>query len=397
MPEVGCEHVAGCGTDDASVAPMAGHAMRWPRLSRLCNALIVATAALAALMPATAGAESAASSASSASSVSVASTASAEPAYGLELEGFDYPFPVQRFAFTSQRQSVQMAYIDLKPATPNGHAVVLLHGKNFCAATWEGTLRELQQQGYRVIAPDQIGFCKSSKPDAYQYSFQQLAHNTKALLETLGISKAIFIGHSTGGMLATRHALMFPEAVEQLVLVNPIGLEDWKAEGVPALSIDQWHAREQQVSAERIRNYERNTYYAGEWRPEYERWVQMLAGMYRGPGRATVAWHSALLYDMIFTQPVLYEFQRLSVPVLLMIGEKDNTAIGKDIAPAAVKARLGNYPALARRTAAAIPGAKLVLFPELGHAPQIQDPQRFHRALLEALSSGLPSKKETKP
>ncbi len=354
--------------------------------------LVLAIALLACLAPAME-----AMAASDAAINSAANADAADPAYGAELEGFDYPFQVQRFAFTSQRQPVQMAYIDLKPATPNGHAVVLLHGKNFCAATWEGTLRALQQQGYRVIAPDQIGFCKSSKPAAYQYSFQQLAHNTKALLESLGISKAIFIGHSTGGMLATRHALMFPEAVEQLVLVNPIGLEDWKAEGVPALSIDQWHAREQQVNAERIRNYERNTYYAGEWRPEYERWVQMLAGMYRGPGRATVAWHSALLYDMIFTQPVLYEFHQLSMPVLLIFGEKDNTAIGKDIAPPAVKARLGNYPALARRTAAAIPGAQLVLFPELGHAPQIQDPQRFHRALLEALSSGLRSKKETKP
>ncbi len=314
----------------------------------------------------------------------------AEPAYGAELEGFDYPFPVQRHAFTSQRQTVQMAYLDLKPAAPvqpNGRTVVLLHGKNFCAATWEGTLRILQQQGFRVIAPDQIGFCKSSKPAAYQYSFQQLAHNTKALLDTLGVKRAIVIGHSTGGMLATRYALMFPDAVEQLVMVNPIGLEDWKAEGVPSLSIDQWHARELQVTAERIRNYERATYYAGQWRPEYETWVQMLAGMFRGPGRDTVAWHSALLYDMIFTQPVLYEFGKITVPTLLLFGEQDNTAIGKDIAPAAVKARLGDYPALARKTVAAIPGARLVLFPELGHAPQIQDPQRFHRALLEGLQA----------
>lgn len=312
----------------------------------------------------------------------------AEASYGAELEGFDYPFPVQRYAFTSQRQAVQMAYLDLKPEAtvqPNGRTVVLLHGKNFCAATWEGTMRFLQQQGFRVIAPDQIGFCKSSKPAAYQYSFQQLAHNTKALLDALGIRKAVVIGHSTGGMLATRYALMFPDAAEQLVMVNPIGLEDWKAEGVPALSIDQWYARELQVTAERIRNYERATYYAGQWRPEYETWVQMLAGMFRGPGRDTVAWHSALLYDMIFTQPVLHEFGRLSMPTLLLFGEQDNTAIGKDLAPPAVKAKLGNYPALARKTAAAIPGARLVLFPELGHAPQIQDPQRFHRALLEGL------------
>ncbi len=308
-----------------------------------------------------------------------------EPAYGPELEGFDYPAPVQRFRFESQRQPVQMAYLDLRPAQPNGRTAVLLHGKNFCAATWEGSLRVLQQQGYRVIAPDQIGFCKSSKPDAYQYSFQQLAFNTKALLDSLGIRRFTVIGHSTGGMLATRMALMFPAQVEQLVMVNPIGLEDWKAEGVPALSVDQWHARELKVTAERIRNYERTTYYVNEWRPEYERWVQMLAGMFRGPGRETVAWHSALLYDMIYTQPVIHEFGQLAVPVLLLVGEKDNTAIGKDFAPPDVKSRLGDYPRLARRAARTIPGTHLILFPDLGHAPQMQAPERFHRALLDGL------------
>jgi pimeloyl-ACP methyl ester carboxylesterase len=88
---------------------------------------------------------------------------------------------------------------------------------------------------------------------------------------------------------------------------------------------------------------------------------------------------------MIFTQPVLYEFGKIKVPTLLLFGEKDNTAIGKDISPPEVKARLGDYPKLARSTAAAIPGSQLVLFPELGHAPQMQDPERFHAALLEGL------------
>jgi pimeloyl-ACP methyl ester carboxylesterase len=307
------------------------------------------------------------------------------PAYGPELEGFDYPLPVQRFVFQSQRQQVQMAYLDAQPERANGRTIVLLHGKNFCAATWEGTMRFLQSNGFRVIVPDQIGFCKSSKPAAYQYTFQQLAHNTKALLDSLGVQRFTVMGHSTGGMLATRIALMFPQQVEQLVMVNPIGLEDWKAEGVPSLSLDQWHAREKQVTAERIRNYERVTYYVNEWRPEYERWVQMIAGMFRGPGRELVAWHSALTYDMIFTQPVVYEFPQLRVPTLLLFGERDGTAIGKDISPPEVKARLGDYPKLARLTAAAIPGAKLVLFPELGHAPQMQDPERFHAELLRGL------------
>ena len=104
------------------------------------------------------------------------------PAYGPELEGFDYPFPVERFSFTSERQSLQMAYLDVKPDHPNGRTVVLLHGKNFCSATWEPTIKDLVAAGYRVVAPDQIGFCKSSKPVVYQFTFRELAGNTHALL-----------------------------------------------------------------------------------------------------------------------------------------------------------------------------------------------------------------------
>lgn len=61
--------------------------------------------------------------------------------YVAELEGFDYPYPVATFNFASQRQSLHMSYMDVAPATPNGRTVVLLHGKNFCAATWEETIK----------------------------------------------------------------------------------------------------------------------------------------------------------------------------------------------------------------------------------------------------------------
>jgi pimeloyl-ACP methyl ester carboxylesterase len=307
------------------------------------------------------------------------------PAYGPELEGFDYPWPVQHFPFTSQGESLHMAYMDVKPAQPNGRTVVLLHGKNFCAATWQTTITTLNEAGYRVIAPDQIGFCKSSKPAHYQFSFHQLAANTRMLLSSLGVGRATVIGHSTGGMLAIRYALLYPDDVDQLVLVDPIGLEDWKAKGVPWQSVDAWYQQELQTTAERIRDYERSTYYAGSWDPSYERWVQMLAGLYRGDGRNIVAWNSALLYDMIYTQPVVYELGQLTMPVLLIIGDKDTTAIGKNLAPPAIRQTLGNYPALGKAAVAQIPHARLIEFPDLGHAPQIQAPDVFHKALLDGM------------
>src|ERR1700722_8123597 len=55
-------------------------------------------------------------------------------AYGPELEGFAYPWPVSTYAFTSQGEKLRMAYMDVKPAgTPNGRTAVLFHGKNFFA------------------------------------------------------------------------------------------------------------------------------------------------------------------------------------------------------------------------------------------------------------------------
>ena len=314
-------------------------------------------------------------------------TAARAGEYGPELQGFDYAFPVHEYRFTSQGQDLVMAYGDVAPTrastgAANGQTVVLLHGKNFCAGTWEGTVATLTQAGYRVIAPDQVGFCKSSKPASYQFSFQQLARNTRALLQSLGVEHAIMLGHSTGGMLAIRYALMYPDATDRLVLVDPIGLEDWKARGVPSISVDDWYARELKTNADSIRAYEQQTYYAGQWRPGYDRWVDMLAGMNAGPGKAAVAWDSALLYDMIYTEPVVYELGLIQPRTLLMVGDKDTTAIGKDLAPPSVRPTLGNYPVLAQQAAAAIPHATLIRFAAAGHAPQLSDPAAFHSNLL---------------
>jgi len=88
---------------------------------------------------------------------------------------------------------------------------------------------------------------------------------------------------------------------------------------------------------------------------------------------------------MILSQPVVYELEHIAVPTLLLIGEKDTTAIGKNRAPPEAAKALGNYPVLARETEARIKGSTLVTSPELGHSPQVQDPARFNATLIEHL------------
>ena len=306
-------------------------------------------------------------------------------ALGARLEHLDYPYPVTMFTVKNQGQSLQMAYMDLKPEHANGHTTVLLHGKNFCGPYWAATAEHLRAEGYRVVIPDQIGFCKSSKPHTFQYSFHQLAADTHDLLASLGVDKVTVVAHSMGGMVGARYALMYPQGVEKLVLVNPIGLEDWKAKGVPWQSVDAWYARDLKTSYAGIKRYQMAHYYAGKWKPAYDQWVLMQAGQYEGDAKETSAWAGALTYDMVFTQPVVYEFPSIKVPTVLIIGQRDTTAISEG-ASDDVKAKLGHYPELGKEAAASIPGAKLIPLDGLAHSPMIEAPERFYKALDDALN-----------
>lgn len=308
--------------------------------------------------------------------------------FGPNLEAFAYPYPVRLYLLRTQAQRNSMAYMDVAPAGSGpgaGRTVVLLSGTRFCGATWAPTIGRLSHAGFRVVVPDQLGFCKSSKPVNYQYSFQQLALNTRRLLGSAAAGRFILVGHGMGGMLAVRYALMFPSDVTELVLVDPLGLEDWKAEGVLYLSVDERYALKLESTAARIEHYERDNDYAGRWKPAYDLWVQMLASLYTGSGRERYAWNQALITDMIFTQPVVYELGELHMPTVLIVGSLDRTQPFANTTPPAIARRLGDEPALARRAAARIPEARLVELPGVGHVPQVEAPARFNGALLQAI------------
>jgi pimeloyl-ACP methyl ester carboxylesterase len=303
---------------------------------------------------------------------------------GIRLENIRYPFPVSELSIKVQGEDLQMAYMDVKPKSPNGQVIVLMHGKNFSSAYWEQTAGDLSKEGYRIIIPDQIGFGKSSKPTSIQYSFQLLAQNTKALLDNLKVGKAVILGHSMGGMLATRFALMYPAMTSKLILLNPIGLEDWKTV-VPYQSVDAWFQSELQQDYAKMKEYQLSFYYDNKWRSEYDKWLDINAGWTINKDYHIIAETSALTYDMIFTQPVVYEFQNLRMPTLLIIGQRDRTALGKALAPKEMQDQLGNYPKLGKEIAAKIPDSKLVALENVGHLPHIESYQKFFPALLTFL------------
>ncbi|WP_337042284.1 alpha/beta fold hydrolase [Emticicia sp. 17c] len=306
------------------------------------------------------------------------------PVSDLRLENYKYPFPVSYIQIASQKQHYEMAYMDVKPATPNGKAILLLHGKNFNGAYWQQTAEALTKAGYRVIMPDQIGFGKSSKPLYFQYSFHELAKNTRLILDKLGITKISVLGHSMGGMLAVRFALMYPEFTEKLVLVNPIGLEDYKLK-VPYQSLDEAYQKELKQTYESMKKYQITNYYGNQWKPAYEQWLKPIAGWTRNKNYPIIAWNTALTSDMIMTQPVVYEFEQIQARTLLIIGQRDRTAIGKDTAPEPLRATMGNYPELGKLAQAHIKNSRLVPIEGVGHLPHIEAFDSFIQPLLEFL------------
>jgi len=298
------------------------------------------------------------------------------------LSEYKYPYEVHFIDLKSQDNVLKMAYMDVQPQQSNGKTIMLLHGKNFNGAYWEKTAKDLSDKGFRVIIPDQIGFGKSSKPKSYQFSFSQLAENTKAILDKLGIDKTIVLGHSMGGMVASRFTLLYPEKVQKLILENPIGLEDYKTFAAYQ-TIDQAYQSELKNTAETYKAYQLKFYYDNKWKEEYQPWLDLIAGWTLHKDYPQVAWDAALTSDMIYNQPVCYEFKNIKVPTLLIIGTRDRTAIGKDRAPKDLQPKMGQYQELGKKTQKEIAGSKLIELENVGHLPHIEVYPKFFSALYD--------------
>ena len=292
-------------------------------------------------------------------------------------------YPVEFFPVQIERQDLRMAYRDVRPTGPaNGITVLLLHGKNFSGFYWERVIRLLAARGYRVVAPDQIGFGASSRPDIH-YSFHQMAANTKALLDRLGIASVVVLGHSMGGMLAVRFTLLYPGMVDKLVLEDPIGLEDYRT-FVPYASVEELYKGELNANYEGFLNYQKGYYTS--WKPEYEQYVRDQAWVLGTGEYPRAALASALTSEMVYQQPVCYEFSRIERPTLLIIGREDRTVPGKARLSPEMKAIAGDYPKLGKKAQEKIRGSKLVEIQGAGHIPHIERPEAFDQALLAFLA-----------
>ncbi|MFL5738657.1 MAG: alpha/beta fold hydrolase [Flavisolibacter sp.] len=305
----------------------------------------------------------------------------ATAAKNLQAQSLDYPYPVHYLQLNIEEQTVRMAYMDVMPENFNGKTVMLFHGKNFNGYYWKDVIAFLTKNGFRVVVPDQVGWGRSDKPNIH-YSFHLLSANTKKLLDTLGINKVDLIAHSMGGMLAARFVLMYPQTVDRLVFENPIGLEDYKR-FVPYRSLDDLFQNELKSDFASLKKYQQSYY--PQWKPDYEQYVTAQWEAMQIPEFKQAAWASALTYQMIYEQPVVYEFSHIHQQTLIIIGQADRTIVGKNLLSKEEVEKHGQYPQLGKEFHRQLKNSVLVPFQGVGHIPHIQEPKRFEETVLSFL------------
>lgn len=290
-------------------------------------------------------------------------------AVSANFEEIPYPYPVQFLDLNRFGQDMRMAYMDVPPTgRSNGQTVFWQHGMNFYSEAYTPTLKALSEAGFRILAVDRIGYGKSSKP-IIPYSFNFVATNMKALLDELDIEEVAIVGHSMGGMTVSRFAMLYPEITTHVVMVNQIGLTDQRQ----SRTWTDPYANELGVSSYQsiLRGHRR--YFPKDWPPAHLEFVRRQFGQTMSGEWPRLAMVRRLQGQMLYEDPVVYDWQHIATKALVIAGEEDGL--------------VADFPTLARHVVSELQNATIHLYPGIGHAPQIEIPDQFHADLIRFLRS----------
>ena len=305
---------------------------------------------------------------------------------GIALEGYAYPWPARFLPLMVERHAVRLAYMDVPPAgAPNGRTVLLMHGRNFPASYWEPTVRALIAAGYRVVAPDQINFGKSSKLDDVPVSFDAMAAHTAALLDHLKVDRVDVVAHSMGNMAAVRFARTYPDRVGKLAMYGPVGLEDYRFT-VPPVPEERLIEQENGLTGEAYLNQLVTTYGLTLPREQVQPFVEIRERM-KGSAEWP-RWVRSFVssYYAMWGQPVVHELPLVDKPVLFLVGTRDRTAPGRPFARTEDRDRMGRIAERAQELAPKMPRARVEVFEGVGHLIHLEATERFNAVLLRFLA-----------
>jgi pimeloyl-ACP methyl ester carboxylesterase len=267
-------------------------------------------------------------------------------------------------------QGVRVHYQEAGPA--DAPAVLLIHGFTASTLVWSEVLLPIAEAGFRVVAPDLMGFGFSEKPRRGEYTIEGHARMIVGLMDELGIERATLVGSSYGGAIAATCALDYAQRVERLVLVSAVSNDDIKrrpllrlaaspvvGELLSPLLLDlRWMVK---------RHLRRNSVSNAGWLDEKR------VAAYHVPLRAADTQRAALSMLRVWSaERISREAHLITQPTLLIWGEHD----------AEIPLRDGEH--LHRE----IPLARLVVFRRCGHLPQEEYPREFTRLVAEFAGGG---------
>lgn len=244
---------------------------------------------------------------------------------------------------------------------PKAPALVLIHGFASSTLVWSKVFLRLAAAGYRVIAPDMLGYGYSAKPRNGEYTIAGQARLLAGLLDALGIPRAIFIGSSYGGAVAATCALDYPDRVEKLILVGSVNnnrplefmlmrLFGSRVVGDVVSPLLIGSRRLLRLRMKRV--YDRHAWVMDERRVDARHLPLRAAGTHRAIINTVRRWDA---------ERISRDAHLITQPTLLLWGENDREIPLAD----------------GERLHAEIPRSRLIVFLECGHLPHEEYPEAF--------------------
>jgi pimeloyl-ACP methyl ester carboxylesterase len=250
----------------------------------------------------------------------------------------------------------------------NKPVMLLIHGYSASNFTWKTVAPMLAEQGFRVIAPDMIGFGFSSKPSWFDYTISSQSRVIERFMDRLGIGSALVVGSSYGGAVAAMLTLDYPERVSKLVLVDAVSNDE-------ALNHPLVHLVKTPLIGELLgaflvdsKAFVRHRMKTSLSPSNYHLVTDARVNGVHRPLHAADG-HNSMLHSVRNwqAQRIEHDAHLISQPTLLIWGEHDV------VIP----------PHNGRTLHRLIPNSRLVMFKNCGHVPQEECPADFARVVSE--------------
>lgn len=248
--------------------------------------------------------------------------------------------------------------------------MILIHGFASSNLVWSKVLLELADAGFRVIAPDLLGYGYSGKPRHLDYTIASQARMVSRLMNQLGMEAAVLVGSSYGGAIAATIALDHPALVKKLILIGTVSNNKptrymlMRLFGSPIIGdilspLVVGSRRLLRLRMKRV--YDRHSWVLDERRVDARHLPLRTAGAHRAIIRTVRRWDA---------DRVSRDAHLLTQPTLLLWGDRDRDVPLKD----------------GRRLHEEMANSHLIVFRECGHLPQEEYPQTFTKIVSEFCS-----------